>query len=243
MGEEEFTLVKCQGQKDGILCPKWLRVPSDRGNLQIHCPNCGWNGRWAPPLRRSIWPKVALATIIAAGLVAGYLVGRPDPPTSKQEAALYTVKAPANATPPEGVSPSQPAIPPDAPLHWRLGPIDPRFNLTESDLKEALKKAMEVWNKASGRQLFRNDESDGFPISLVYDDRQAKLASEKAAKGELSASKEKVDASKLKLDAADEELRQAQARFKDEEDAYSAKIRDYNDRVSRWNEAGGALRT
>jgi len=169
-------------------------------------------------------------------------------PATFVAAAIWGCGAPSGSVPvttdthnhAKAVQPVAPKLQAPAALHWRLGAIDPRFNLTTAEVREAVTRATNVWNQAGCRQLFRNDDSDGFPISFVYDERQAKMNSDKAAKQNIAAYKQKLADSRLKLQAADEELQSAKDHLEHEDRDHAGRVDQYNDRVNIVNAAGGA---
>ncbi|MEW5682572.1 MAG: matrixin family metalloprotease [Pseudomonadota bacterium] len=61
------------------------------------------------------------------------------------------------------------------PVLWRIGKLDPAFNLTLEQAEQAAHNAASQWNKALGKELFRYDSLDGFAIDFVYDARQQQL--------------------------------------------------------------------
>jgi len=58
------------------------------------------------------------------------------------------------------------------PKYYYIGNIDPRFNISEIDLKNVLVKAEDVWEKPFDKNIFMFDEGKGVPINLIYDERQ-----------------------------------------------------------------------
>ena len=58
------------------------------------------------------------------------------------------------------------------PIAYSIGQFDTEFNITETDFKSAIKEAEDIWEKASGRDLFNYDPNGEMKISLIYDSRQ-----------------------------------------------------------------------
>ena len=58
------------------------------------------------------------------------------------------------------------------PLTYSIGKVDPQFHVSNETFKEDVQRAEEVWEQASGRQLFAYDSHAQFTINLVYDQRQ-----------------------------------------------------------------------
>jgi hypothetical protein len=62
-------------------------------------------------------------------------------------------------------------------VRWRLGDIDPRFEINAHDVLTAAFNAADAWNQAAGRRVLWYDKDDGIPLKLVYDDHSASLSS------------------------------------------------------------------
>ena len=60
------------------------------------------------------------------------------------------------------------------PLGWKLGYLDPAFNLSEAEATAAIEQAAQMWNQAFGRTLLQQD-AQGFSIDFRYDERQQQL--------------------------------------------------------------------
>ena len=62
-----------------------------------------------------------------------------------------------------------------APVSWRIGQLDPAFDLTLEQAEQAAHSAAMQWNQAFGLELFRYDSIDGFAINFAYDERQQQV--------------------------------------------------------------------
>lgn len=71
----------------------------------------------------------------------------------------------------------------DRPLVWHIADIDPRFGVSESELREAVQAAARRWEEAAGRTFFRERVGRGMPVSLVYDERSELLDERARARG------------------------------------------------------------
>ncbi|PON12531.1 hypothetical protein C2W62_39100 [Candidatus Entotheonella serta] len=58
------------------------------------------------------------------------------------------------------------------PLHYRIGEVDDRFDLTTREYRKLIQEAGDMWEQALGRELFIYDPAAPFAINLVYDERQ-----------------------------------------------------------------------
>jgi len=62
-----------------------------------------------------------------------------------------------------------------SPLGWRLGKLDPAFNLTEAQAITLISTAADMWNHATGKELLHHDPAQGFIIDFKFDARQQQL--------------------------------------------------------------------
>ena len=117
--------------------------------------------------------------------------------------------------------------------------MDPRFGLQEDDVREAVERAAALWEEALGRPLFSERAGDGFPIRVVFDERQEfadELRRHDEALGEaarrLDGRAENLADRQENLARELEEHRARQERFREE-------LSTHNERVRRWNEERG----
>ena len=59
-----------------------------------------------------------------------------------------------------------------APVHVKIGAVDPRFGVSQDDALTAMEDAALAWNTAAHRTVVVLDSTNGIPVNLVYDDRQ-----------------------------------------------------------------------
>lgn len=114
----------------------------------------------------------------------------------------------------------------DAPLTYKLGSIDHRFNLSQDQLLTHTRTASALWNAAFGKQLIVYDPEAELTINLVYDRRQA-------LNQEISSIEENVNSQK---DSLEPEI----AQYERDVAAFQAKLSDLNTRIAYWNSQGGA---
>src|SRR3990167_6766599 len=80
----------------------------------------------------------------------------------------------------------------DHPISYRLGTIDPRFNLSRDAASANILAAAALWNTAAAKTLFLPDPDTKLTINFVYDARQG-LASQ------INSAENKTDAQKAAL--------------------------------------------
>ncbi|NBV41763.1 hypothetical protein EBR96_03220 [bacterium] len=60
----------------------------------------------------------------------------------------------------------------ELPIRYSIGRVDKRFGISESQLREAISLAEEIWETPLKMELFEYDPSAALKINLVYDGRQ-----------------------------------------------------------------------
>lgn len=124
----------------------------------------------------------------------------------------------------------------EEPLAYTIGSIDPRFELSESELREVLREAASVWNIAAGKEVLVFREDGELPVSLVYDERQAT-----AELGEeIDSDQERYDALRAQVDtliaAHDAKIRSHESNVA----SFERRSAAYEASVEKWNQQGGA---
>lgn len=152
-------------------------------------------------------------------------------------ATLAVLTGLAAAVPQERSGGSQ--VPCAVPLAWRLARADPEFGLSSAEATAALQQAATMWEERTGRTLFRHDPEDGFPIRLVYDERQARTDQRAQREAELAQEQARLDAEGEALKQRGDQHAAARARYTERQRAYDRRVEEYNAAVRAWNERGG----
>ena len=131
-------------------------------------------------------------------------------------------------------------VPCSSVLTYRLGPVDPRFGLSNEEVVEALRQAENLWEVAIGRKLFSYDPSGALTVSLVYDERQ-----QRTQKGvRLKTSMRETEVSHAAVGRSYEHWRtlyDSKARdYKDAHATYQERAQAFNAKVQQVNSRGGA---
>jgi len=114
----------------------------------------------------------------------------------------------------------------DIPIRYKIGEIDPRFNIKKQELLARAEDAANIWRKLAGKNLFIYSENGTLTISMDYDARQT-LSSE------IDTKKGQLDQQKSNIDPAEREYQEAVASFK-------SRVARLNDDIEYWNSRGGA---
>jgi len=114
----------------------------------------------------------------------------------------------------------------NTPLTYRLGDLDPRFNLTEKQFLQDVDQAAQIWNSAYGKPLLQYDPQSTFPVNMVYDQRQSL--------------NNQINTLDKQLQQQDNNLKPQEAAYKQKAADFDKKLSALNQQIAYWNRRGGA---
>lgn len=114
----------------------------------------------------------------------------------------------------------------DVPLTYRIGQVDPKYNLTNAQFLNSLKDSEYIWENQIGKNLFKYDPKGSIEVNLVYDQRSF-----------LSTQINDLD-SKVKQQQSD--LDPKINDYKNRASDFRAKMQKLNTDIDYWNSRGGA---
>lgn len=114
----------------------------------------------------------------------------------------------------------------DQPIRYKIGSVDPRFDISEDQLKNDAQEAADIWNIIESKQLFVFDPTAELTINMVYDERQYLFKQIDLKGNSLNQEKESIEPKISQFD-------QMTASFQKEVD-------DLNKQIQHWNSKGGA---
>lgn len=126
------------------------------------------------------------------------------------------------------------------PIAYRIGDVDPRFNISRDEVRNVLDGAASIWENATGRNLFTYDEEADLVVNFVYDSRQRNLDEAERLKEQLDQKKDINDTLGETYSSLVNEYNERKLTFEDSKAAYERKLNNYNTEVESYNEQGGA---
>ncbi len=114
----------------------------------------------------------------------------------------------------------------DAAVTYKVGSIDPKFEIDREKVVENTQKAGELWNNLTGRELFIYDENSDLTVNLVFDERQESLNA-------ISEHKNNVEEKRENLVLNVEEFEQKRQNLENQ-------LNELNEEIDYWNNKGGA---
>lgn len=125
-----------------------------------------------------------------------------------------------------------------APIHYAIGTVDSRFDITPEALIADAQVSSTIWNTAEGRTLFVYDPKAALKINLVYDERQANAKTGTTIAGEQAV----LDAKRASIDARKQSCQLSGVgcdTLSGDIISYNAEVAALNARVSAYNQTAG----
>jgi len=128
------------------------------------------------------------------------------------------------------------------PVAYRVGAVDERFGLRPDEVREALRRAEGMWERALGRTLFANTPTAKLSVEFVFDERQQRTQTGDRLR---NAMRETRTSHASAGQTYEQWRRTYEGRLRDIESAqaaYAERAQAYNARVQEWNARGGVPR-
>jgi hypothetical protein len=126
------------------------------------------------------------------------------------------------------------------PLRWRIGNVNPRFNLSEDKVRRLTEGVIRVWEEAAGQRLFVYDPKAGFPVNLVFDHRQERELAAQRARARVNALSNSLEEAERAVATLRDSFLARREALSNATRTYNSRLADYNRRVGEWNRRGGA---
>ncbi|MBP7785741.1 matrixin family metalloprotease [Patescibacteria group bacterium] len=114
----------------------------------------------------------------------------------------------------------------DEPVKYKVGSIDPKFKITETELLDKIEEASNLWTNAYGKRLFVYDQNSDLEVNLIYDERQGSF--ENIENMETNVSDKKLS------------LEEENAIYDQKVAELEKQITELNKQIDYWNSKGGA---
>lgn len=131
-------------------------------------------------------------------------------------------------------------VPCAVPLGWSVGTVDPRFGLPEARALAAARKAGDMWEEASGSELFVFGGGTDFPIDFEFDQRQETVRERARERARLDSVGSVLEERLTDIEAESRRFDAVRADYERDAEAYRRGMAEYNADVLRWNRQGGA---
>lgn len=128
-----------------------------------------------------------------------------------------------------------------APVSWRIGQLDPAFDLTLEQAEQAAHSAAMQWNQAFGIELFRYDSLDGFAINFAYDERQQQVLQHALLQRNLDRYDTNISQRVAGLQQQSARLQQQQQQFEAQNQQFAADVAAFERKVQQASPDRSAL--
>lgn len=126
------------------------------------------------------------------------------------------------------------------PLGYHVRNLDNHFNISKEEAIAQTAKAEKVWEDYAGRDLFYYDENSELVVDFVFDERQATADSETSQRELLDKEKEQNEETFTKIKDLQAEYEVKTRDYQGDVSAYESRLEEYNQKVNRYNDQGGA---
>jgi hypothetical protein len=128
----------------------------------------------------------------------------------------------------------------DVPIDYRIGVIDPRFDITREEVRAAVSTAESLWEDATGRNLFTFDEEAGLSLNFIFDERQAEADAELELREALEEREGLNERVKVEYRELLDQYQGLKNLYERRSAQYEERLKAHNAEVARWNDVGGA---
>ena len=127
--------------------------------------------------------------------------------------------------------------PTDIRLSYRIGQVDPRFNLSQKQVQCLAQQAADIWTTGAGQNFFVYYPNAQLAINLIYDERQAESSARSQEMRILENSRQYTDAEQFKIQQFEQKLLQAKRELDIQEINYQQRLSQYNQMVNALNQS------
>jgi hypothetical protein len=115
--------------------------------------------------------------------------------------------------------------------------VDPEFEVSTEAAESVVREAAALWEDGTGRDLFSHDPTNGFPIRIVYDDRQEQLDERQRRRRPIDELGARIATEREAVLERSHNQSAAIARYTERAAALERRVADHNDTVRAWNES------
>lgn len=127
----------------------------------------------------------------------------------------------------------------DTRLRYRIAEVDPRFGLSEDELKRMSQQATDIWKEGTGKDYFVYDPNARLSIHLIYDQRQHDSVQRRQQFGQIQQSQQLWTSKNQQLKQFKAELDRANAMLEARKTQLDLQLQQYNQQIAIINQNGG----
>ncbi len=123
----------------------------------------------------------------------------------------------------------------DTRLRFRVSDVDPRFGLSQTEVIQLSKEAMEIWHQGTNKDFFVYDPKAKLTIRLIYDNRQDHYNAYKKAQQKLNKEKQQNDLHAENLSNSRQSLAQQEAQLRSRQVMLHAEAARLKQEYASWS--------
>lgn len=127
----------------------------------------------------------------------------------------------------------------DTRLRYRIAEVDPRFGLSEDELKRISQQATDIWKTGTGKDYFVYDPNAKLSIHLIYDQRQNDSVQRRQQFGQIQQSQQLWTSKNQQLKQFKDELDRAHTMLEARKTQLDLQLQQYNQHIAIINQNGG----
>lgn len=121
------------------------------------------------------------------------------------------------------------------PLTYRFGDIDSRFNITEKELADIMKKVEELWATALDKDLLDYQKEGKVTIHLIYSENQKRTEAERIFARRIESSQHEIETRKREYNLAVKRYQKRKKDFQFALNEYNNAVENYNVFAQKWS--------
>ncbi|MGM0589018.1 MAG: matrixin family metalloprotease [Bacteroidota bacterium] len=125
-------------------------------------------------------------------------------------------------------------------LTIRVGQVDPRYSISQQELKDIIQDVASLWNSAIHQPVVSYTPQGSIPIHLIYSKKQQQLDNRERISDRIDLQQQRMDRIKAGHDSIAQSYRELKYEYNDRLNRFNRIINDYNRTVQRINTRGGA---
>lgn len=127
----------------------------------------------------------------------------------------------------------------DTRLRYRIAEVDPRFGLSENELKQISQQATDIWKAGTGQDYFVYDPDAQLTIHLIYDQRQDESVQRRQQIGQIQHNQQVWVNKNQQLKQFKDELDRTNAMLEARKHQLGLQLQQYNQQIAVINQHGG----
>lgn len=125
-------------------------------------------------------------------------------------------------------------------IRYKIAALDPRFGLSQQELKQLTEEAIQIWTQATGKEFFVYDPNARLGLYLIYDERQHETEKRKQHIEQIDQKQQQWSYKKQQVDQFGTELERNRINLEEKRKNLEEMVTVYNQYTAQINQQGGA---